>query len=79
MTSKPTDLIASHIEVNKTEEVTIYRQHIHVTDQDSVQDVVSELSRYLHDGKATGEFTVRFNQGGCRAIVTEQVTKEVVK
>jgi hypothetical protein len=44
-----------------------------------VPEIVGDISRYLREGKATGEFTVKFNQGGCRAIVTEQVTREVVK
>jgi hypothetical protein len=79
MINKPNDLIADNIEVDKTEEITLYRQHIHVTDQDAVPEVVGDLSRLLRNGKATGEFTVRFNQGGCRFIVTEQVTREVVK
>jgi hypothetical protein len=79
MANRPKNLIADHIEVDKKEEITIFRQHIHVTDQDAVPDVVGDLSRYLRRGKATGEFTVRFNQGGCRAIVTEQVTRELVK
>lgn len=71
--------VLENIEVDKTEEVTIRRHHIHVTDQNCVPEVVSNLSRMLRDGKETGEFTVRFNQGGCRAIVTEQVTKEIIK
>lgn len=75
----PKDFVAEHIEVEKTEEISTLRQHIRVTNQDAVPEIVGDISRYLREGKATGEFTVKFNQGGCRAIVTEQVTREVVK
>lgn len=76
---KPKDLMAENIEVEKSEEVTTFRQHIRVTSQDAVPEIIGDISRYLREGKATGEFTVKFNQGGCRAIVTEQVTREIVK
>lgn len=75
----PRNLVAENIEVEKTEEVTTFRQHIIVTSQDAVPEILSEISRSLREGKATGEMMVKFNQGGCRAIVTEQVTREVVK
>lgn len=75
----PRNLVSQNIEVDKTETVETFRQHIHVTDQASVPQIVSDIAMNLAQGKATGEFTVRFNQGGCRAIFTEQVTREVVR
>lgn len=74
----PEDLIAAHIEVVKREKIELMRQHIRVTDQGQVPETVFELARMFRAGRATAKLEVMFNQGGCKAIVTEQVTAKEI-
>lgn len=75
----PEDLIAAHIEVVKRESITLMRQHIRVKDQETVAETIGDLARMFRSGRATAKLEVMFNQGGCKAIVTEQVTAKEVE
>lgn len=71
----PKELIADHIDVIKQEELSLFRNHIRIAKQEDVPEIVADICRYLRSGKGSGELKVMFNQGGCKAIVTEQVTE----
>jgi hypothetical protein len=75
----PEDLVSEHIDVIKQEEITLLRQHIHVSDQESVPEILGVMARMLRGGRATASIEVKFNQGGCKTILTEQVTSRELK
>lgn len=75
----PEDLIAAHIEVVKREKIELIRQHIRVIQQETVAETLSDLAKMFRTGRATAKLEVMFNQGGCKAIVTEQVTSKEIE
>ena len=71
----PKDTISGAVKVFRTEDVTLYRQHVLIEWQDKAPEVIAELIRTMQIGKATGKVHIVLNQGGVRHVESEQVTK----